>query len=95
MRQEEFVIIKNFEYLGKFPKNIVLKHGEDEDREWYDFVKRRKAIVIKRNKHVKPSYFFIFIISGNTVRTLHGAYLKVRDAVKYLEKLGFKVTIEK
>jgi len=82
--------------LDEFPKNIHLKYGRGGNREWYEFWHNRKGIVIQR---IRPHPYYVFFIDGKVIRTLKlrsgwafVAY-NIKDAVKALEALGFKVIV--
>ena len=54
--------------LSEFPRDIQLKYGREGNREWYEFIKGKKAIVIQRTK--PDPYWKIFFINGDVIRVL-------------------------
>jgi len=82
--------------FSDFPEVLRLKHGIEGDREWYECWCKRKGIVVQRASKTEP--FYIFFIENKAIRTYNSPNIKVfntiKDAIKELEKMGFKVTIE-
>ena len=96
--------------LTEFPKKIELKHGIEEDKEYYEWwgPHRRyvRGIVIQRIKEGGPlkidGPFFIFFIDRGHIRTL--SYRDrpnrsvvadtIEDALKILEELGINAIIK-
>lgn len=78
--------------LYRIPDELELKYGKEGQREWYEYWvgdgKFREAIVIQRNDESRP--FYIYIISGDAVRTLDGVFWSIDDAIKELENYGIK-----
>jgi hypothetical protein len=83
--------------FGDFPNNITLTYGSDGEREYYEYWRGRKGIVIQRGS--RTSYYIIFFIDGRAIRAFKTpdirAYKTVEEAVSDLEKFGFSVRIEK
>jgi len=81
--------------FSDFPREINLVHGIDGEREYYEFWKRNKGIVIQRSTKTSP--FYIFFIEGEAVRTYKTpdirAYNSMEEAIRDLERLGFKISI--
>ena len=77
--------------FSDFPEMITLVYGVDGQREWYEHWKRKKGIVIQRAAKTEP--FYIFVLDGEMVRTYPKVFWKIEEAVKELEKLGFKVKL--
>lgn len=94
--------------LERFPHVLHLRYGEEGNREWYEFSRGRRAVVIQR---YRGEPWIVFFVEGDTVRTLNeklteedirsGIVAKpfqsfeLQDCIKALETLGFKVVITK
>jgi hypothetical protein len=86
----EKVEIAGFE----FPKEITLTYGKEGVREWFEYWKGKKGLVIQKGN---GNYFYIFFINGKVVRTYKTpdikAYKTIEEAIKELKNLGFKVKV--
>jgi hypothetical protein len=82
--------------FNDFPENITLTHGLDGEREFYEYWRGRKGIVIQRL--TRTSYYYIFFIDGKVIRTYKTpeikAYKTIDEAVDDLKKFGFNVKIK-
>ena len=78
--------------FSDFPEKIALDYGIDGQREWYEHWEGKKGIVIQRGAKTEP--FYIFVLDSEAVRTYPKVFWKIEEAVKELEKLGFKVKVE-
>jgi hypothetical protein len=80
----------------ELPKEITLTYDKEGAREWFEYWKGKKGIVIQR---YLGNYFYIFLIDGKIVRTYKNpdikAYKTIEEAIKELENLGFKVKVRK
>jgi hypothetical protein len=80
----------------KFPRDITLTYGKENEREWYEYWKGKKGIVIQRAS--KTSYWYIFFLSGETIRTYKTpdikGYQTINEAINELEQIGFNVKIK-
>jgi hypothetical protein len=81
----------------ELPKEITLTYDKEGAREWFEYWKGKKGIVIQR---YLGNYFYIFLIEGKAVRTYKDintkavkAYKTIEEAIKELENLGFKVKV--
>jgi hypothetical protein len=81
--------------FSDFPEDITLTYGSDGEREYYEYWRRRKGIVIQRA--TRTSYYYIFFIDGEAIRTYKTpeikAYKTIDDAIDDLKKFGFNVKI--
>jgi hypothetical protein len=81
--------------FSDFPEDITLTYGSDGEREYYEYWRRRKGIVIQRG--TRTSYYYIFFIDGEAIRTYKTpeikAYKTIDDAIDDLKKFGFNVKI--
>jgi len=99
-------IVKGID-LSKFPKKLLLKYGRDGSREWWEFWHRQKGVVIQRCSDGYP--YHIFFVDGDVVRVLEQevpkdekhrviavipAFIKVDEAVKALNALGFRASLQ-
>jgi hypothetical protein len=73
----------------EFPKELTLTYGKKGKREWFEWWKSKRGIVIQR---YRGEYFYIFIIDDEGAMT-YNTYKTATEAVKDLESLGFKVKL--
>jgi len=82
--------------FSDFPEDITLTYGLDGEREYYEYWRRRKGIVIQRA--TRTSYYYIFFIDGEAIRTYKTpeikAYKTIDEAIDELKKFGFNVKIK-
>jgi hypothetical protein len=82
--------------FSDLPDEIVLTHGSDGEREYYEYWRRRKGIVIQRATRASP--YYIFFIEGKAIRAYKTpnirAYKTIEEVVKDLEEFGFKVKVK-
>jgi hypothetical protein len=82
--------------LGDYPKNLRMSHGNDNEREWWEWKRKDKAVAIQClpcRKHPWKVYFVrgsdIFPLDGDTTCSEDG----LKSCVDSLKALGFKVTL--
>lgn len=92
--------------FSSYPKNVKLKYGEDENREWYEWRKRKNAIVIQRLK--SEPYWYVFFLQGDKARIVKVELTKeerktivdkifggkLEECLEALRKLGFEPELE-
>jgi hypothetical protein len=79
-----------------FPEEITLTHGVEGEREWFEYWRRNKGIVIQRNTSRSP--WLIFFIDGEAIRTYKTPDIKtyetIEEAIKDLREFGLNIKIE-
>jgi len=93
--------------LSVFPKELKLKYGKEGNREWYEWVNRKRAVVIQRTRPYP--YWHIYFMRGEEVRIVEEELTeedrkrgivarafsgKLEDCIQALRSLGFSVELE-
>lgn len=86
--------------LKIYPKSLRMTHGADGEREWYDWKRNRRKVVIQRRIKTPKTPWAVYFLNGDELGCLYEDDTKLRavggeieTCVSALAELGFKVII--